>query len=47
VIKENPGITIPELAKRLRIRPNYLYRVTGSLEKENRVRRRNRGFHAT
>jgi hypothetical protein len=45
-IKKNPGITIPELAKRLRIRPNYLYRVTGGLEKENRVRRRNGGFHA-
>jgi hypothetical protein len=47
VIKANPGITIPELAKRLKIRPNYLYRVTGALEKENRIRRRDRGFHAS
>lgn len=46
-IRANPGITIPELAQKLGIQPNYLYRVTASLEKQRRVRRRGRGFHAT
>jgi hypothetical protein len=46
VIKANPGITIPELAQRLKIRPNYLYRVTGQLQKERKIRKRGRGFHA-
>jgi hypothetical protein len=45
VIKANPGITIPELAKELKIRPNYLYRVTGQLQKERRIKKRGRGFH--
>jgi hypothetical protein len=44
-IKANPGITIPELAEKLRIRPNYLYRVTAALQKERRIRRRGRGFY--
>jgi hypothetical protein len=46
VIKANPGITIPELAQKLKIRPNYLYRVTAQLQKERRIRKRGRGFHA-
>jgi hypothetical protein len=45
-IKSNPGITIPDLAKRLNVRPNYLYRVTQGLEKDRRVRRDGRGFRA-
>jgi hypothetical protein len=44
-IKANPGITIPELAQKLKIRPNYLYRVTAQLQKERRIRKRGRGFH--
>jgi hypothetical protein len=46
VIKANPGITIPELADKLGIRPNYLYRVTAGLQKERKIRKRGRGFHA-
>ena len=46
VIKDNPGITIPELADKLKIRPNYLYRVTGQLQKERRIKKRGRGLHA-
>ena len=46
VIKANPGITIPQLAEKLKIRPNYLYRVTGQLQKERRIKKRGRGFHA-
>jgi hypothetical protein len=45
-IKSTPGIKIPELASRLGIRPNYLYRVTAQLQKERKVRRRNGGFQA-
>jgi hypothetical protein len=45
VIQANPGITIPELARKLKIRPNYLYRVTAQLQKERRIRKRGRGFH--
>jgi hypothetical protein len=45
-IKAKPGITIPELAERLKIRPNYLYRVTAGLEQDKRIRRRDGGFHA-
>jgi DNA-binding IscR family transcriptional regulator len=31
VIRENPGITITQLAKRLKIQPNYLYSVLPKL----------------
>lgn len=44
-IKSTPGIKIPELASKLGIRPNYLYRVTAQLQKERKIRRRNSGFH--
>jgi hypothetical protein len=45
VIRANPGITIPELAEKLGIRPNYLYRVTAGLQKERRIRKRGRAFY--
>jgi hypothetical protein len=44
-IRANPGITIPELAQMLGIRPNYLYRVTAGLKEEGQIRRRGQGFH--
>lgn len=31
LIRENPGITIPQLAEKLKIKPNYLYRVVPKL----------------
>jgi hypothetical protein len=46
LIKQNPGITVSDIAKRMGIRQNYLYRVTQELQKQRRVRRRNGGFHA-
>jgi hypothetical protein len=46
-IQSQPGITIPELASKLNVRPNYLYRVTAELQKDRRVRKRGRGFHAS
>jgi hypothetical protein len=47
LIKANPGITVGDIAQRMNIRQNYLYRVTGQLQKSGAVRRRNGGFHAT
>jgi hypothetical protein len=45
VIRANPGITIPELADELKMRPNYLYRVTAQLQKERKIKKRGREFH--
>jgi sugar-specific transcriptional regulator TrmB len=47
IVGSNPGITASEIAKRMRIKPNYLYRVMGDLQKEGRVRKRGRGYHPT
>jgi hypothetical protein len=44
-IRANPGITIPELADKLKIRPNYLYCVTAQLQKERKIKKRGREFH--
>lgn len=35
-IAKHPGASASEVAKKLKIKPNYLYRVLGSLEKEAR-----------
>lgn len=45
LVKSNPGITISELAKKMRITPNYLYRVMPQLEKDGKVRKRDKGWH--
>ncbi len=31
----------------MKIKPNYLYRVLGELEKEGKVRKEGRAYHAT
>jgi MarR family len=46
IIKQNPGINVADIAKRMGIRQNYLYRVTAGLEKQRLVRRRDGGFPA-
>jgi hypothetical protein len=46
LIKENPGITVSDIADRMGIRQNYLYRVTQELQKQRQVSRRGGGFHA-
>ena len=46
LIKRNPGIKVPDIATKMGIRQNYLYRVTAGLEKQRLVRRRGGGFHA-
>lgn len=40
-----PGITIPELAAKMGIKQNYLYRVLPSLEQEGKVAKQGRGWH--
>jgi hypothetical protein len=40
-----PGITIPELAAKMGIKQNYLYRVLPGLEQENKVKKDGRGWH--
>jgi hypothetical protein len=44
LIKSNPGIGVPEIAQRMGIRQNYLYRVTAALQKQGSVKRKGQGF---
>jgi hypothetical protein len=46
-VQGQPGITIPELAAKMGIKQNYLYRVLPGLEKESKVQKKGRGWHAT
>jgi ribosomal protein S25 len=46
LIQQNPGITASEIAKRMKIKPNYLYRVLGDLEKQKRVKKKGRTYSA-
>lgn len=45
MVRAQPGITIPELARHMGIKPNYLYRVLPQLADEGRVRREGKGWH--
>jgi hypothetical protein len=46
IIKQNPGITVSELGKKMRLKaPNYLYRVLPDLQKEGRIKRKGKGYH--
>jgi predicted HTH transcriptional regulator len=47
MIRENPGITASEIAKRMRIKPNYLYRVLGDLQKDGTVKKDGRSYTAS
>lgn len=44
LVRARPGITIPELAEHMGIKPNYLYRILPQLEEEGRVRREDKGW---
>lgn len=44
LVSTNPGITASEIAGRMKIKPNYLYRVLGELEKDGRVRKDGRKY---
>jgi predicted Rossmann fold nucleotide-binding protein DprA/Smf involved in DNA uptake len=45
LVGSNPGINASDIAKQLKIKPNYLYRVLGDLEKEGRVKKQGRQYH--
>jgi hypothetical protein len=44
-VQGQPGITIPELAAKMGIKQNYLYRVLPGLEQEGKVTKQGRGWH--
>jgi sugar-specific transcriptional regulator TrmB len=44
LVTENPGISASEIAGQMKIKPNYLYRVLGDLEKEGRVKKTGRQY---
>lgn len=46
LVRQQPGITIPELADAMGIKQNYLYRVMPSLAEEGQVVKSGRGWHA-
>ncbi len=46
LIKQNPGITASEIARKMSIQPNYLYRVLGELQKEGKVKKSGRSYTA-
>lgn len=45
LVREKPGITIPEIAESLKIEPNYLYRVMPKLVDDGQVKRDGQGWH--
>jgi hypothetical protein len=45
LVATNPGITIPEIAEKMGIQQNYLYRVLPGLQKEGLIRKEGRGWH--
>jgi hypothetical protein len=45
LVRANPGITIADLAKKMNIKPNYLYRVMPELQKDGQVRKRGKEWH--
>ena len=45
LIRSQPGISASDVAKTMKIKPNYLYRVLGDLEKEGRVKKDGRQYY--
>jgi transposase-like protein len=45
LVKNQPGVTIPELARKMGIKQNYLYRVMPQLQKEKKVTKKGKGWH--
>jgi predicted Rossmann fold nucleotide-binding protein DprA/Smf involved in DNA uptake len=44
-VQKQPGITIAELAKKMKIKANYLYRVLPGLEKDGKIKKDGKGYH--
>ena len=45
VIAENPGVSASEIAKTLKMKPNYMYRVLHELQADGKVRKEGRAYH--
>jgi Winged helix-turn-helix DNA-binding len=45
LVQSTPGITIPQIAEKMGIEPNYLYRVMPRLATDGQVRREGQGWH--
>jgi hypothetical protein len=45
LVRNQPGITIPQIAESLKIEPNYLYRVMPKLVADGQVTREGQGWH--
>jgi Winged helix-turn-helix DNA-binding len=45
LVRSQPGITIPQIAEKLKIEPNYLYRVMPKLVEDGSVKRDGQGWH--
>jgi hypothetical protein len=45
LVQSTPGITIPQIAEKMGIEPNYLYRVLPRLANDGQVRREGQGWH--
>ena len=45
IVRANPGISIPELADKMGIKQNYLYRVMPDLAEQGLVTKSGRGWH--
>jgi len=44
LVKQKPGVTIPQIAEALKIEPNYLYRVMPKLVADGQVKRQGQGW---
>jgi predicted ArsR family transcriptional regulator len=45
LVHRHPGITLQEMAKRMKIKANYLYRVLPQLEKDGKIKKQHKGYH--
>ena len=45
LVRQQPGITIPQIAESLKIEPNYLYRVMPKLVSDGLITREGQGWH--
>ena len=45
-LQENPGMSASEIATKLKIKPNYVYRVMAELQKDGKVEKKGRQYYA-
>jgi len=46
-VQESPGITASQIAEKMKIKPNYVYRVMSDLTEDGKVVKDGRGYTAT